>query len=144
MPVTLCQPTVFGDSSGTLAGHAIAAAQNLTEFFTGSGGQLDGTLVGDAKALASHAAGGNDTLGLTVFDGGSVIGDAIAMTARSHGGDDQIDMLARGSATAAGDAVTLTNNAQGGNDRISVNASYGPAVAYGDAEFDERPRTRRQ
>jgi hypothetical protein len=134
MAIMLYQPTEFGDTSGTLGGHAIGAAQNLTKAFTGQNGQIDGTLVGDANALAAHAIGGNDTLALTVFGGGSVIGDAISMSAESHGGDDQIDVLARGSASAAGDAVTLSSNAQGGNDRIYVNASYGPATAYGDAD----------
>jgi len=60
LALTLYLPTIFGDTTGDLAGRAHAANQDIT---LDAQTYITGTLVGDAYLIRGGASGGADTLG---------------------------------------------------------------------------------
>lgn len=133
MAITLLQPIVFGDTPGSMSGHAHAGAQ--TVFVNSNPGSQ--TFVGDASTLLRYAIGGNDVLSSGGMAPNILIGDAITMSGRSRGGDDDVHANSEPPPTALGDAVTMSSGARGGNDTVyAVGGRFGPdgGPAYGDAE----------
>ena len=99
--ITLHQPFIFGDTSGDLGGHAIAAAQAIVMTSV-----VDAeTVVGDSQALLDHALGGNDSLNAFGF-GTVAIGDAVTITDHARGGDDHVTASDPNFVIALGDAIT--------------------------------------
>src|SRR6185437_11486529 len=83
MPINLPEPIVFGDTSGNLDDHTIAAAQTITNLDL-----APNSLIGDADMLSDHAVGGNDTISSQSEGDVTVIGDALTITDQAAGGDD--------------------------------------------------------
>ena len=134
MAITLFNPIVFGDTSGSLGGRAHASAQSVS-INTNLGPE---TFVGDANALQGRAVGGNDVLNSGGLAPIVLIGDAILISGRARGGDDDVHATSEPPPAALGDAVTMSGRAQGGDDNVyAVGGSFGPAggPAYGDAEL---------
>jgi Ca2+-binding RTX toxin-like protein len=85
--------------------------------------------MGDAAAMSSNAAGGNDRL---FGDDGDdrMYGDAISMLGATRGGNDRLDG-GNGNDLLYGDARQFSSLAHGGNDRLAGGA--GNDLIYGDA-----------
>lgn len=130
MPVTLYQPIVYGDVSGDLGDHAQAADQVLD--FSNSDTNTR-TVVGDARNLLAHAAGGDDVITNFAFGAATAIGDAVTISGYARGGDDVVRAGSRGGAAALGDAVSMWGHAHGGNDTVLAQSDFA-ATAYGDAD----------
>lgn len=125
VPVNSSTTITYGETSGSLSGHARGSADILT--ITGSGDILSIVAVGDANSLSQHAIGGNDTVTASAFFA-EAVGDALTITGHARGGDDMVSAAAPGPATAIGDAETISGHGWGGNDQILASG-----FGYGDA-----------
>src|SRR3954447_15753966 len=126
-PAIIVTEDVFGDSTGTISGHALAKSFQL---------RAEGIAVhGDATTIAGAGSGGDDHFLVTGVDPAAatlVFGDAEHFVGRAHGGDD--DIVTKKHAIAFGDAFDLTEHSICGDDRIVV-PSVAPTneiQAYGD------------